>query len=292
MTTSTDFFADLERQLVTAAAERPARLRRARRRRAAVTVAAVLVAAGLIALAALAALPGSDRTAAPAHHGPSPAALRGIDVVVLDGSSRAGDARAVAGELSAAGASIVTVPDAPSMRHGSDEAATEVFFRPGHQADAITVAGTLQQEHESRYPPVVALPKQLRYVGSRAGIVVVAGSDHFMKPPYAVPAASPPPTNIRVAVLNATTTPGLARGVANRLQAAGFRIGTVTNAADQGRSATLVEYAPGQQAAALTTARAIDVPTNAVQPAAAGSRVIAGESADVVVEVGNDARAR
>jgi hypothetical protein len=96
------------------------------------------------------------------------------------------------------------------------------------------------------------------------------------------------PANIRTAVLNGTTTPGLARGVANRLQGAGFRIGTVTNAADQSRSATLVEFAPNQRRAALLVAKAIDVAADAVQPASAGSRAIAGESALVIVTVGAD----
>jgi hypothetical protein len=102
------------------------------------------------------------------------------------------------------------------------------------------------------------------------------------------PAATPKPGTYTVAVLNGTAVPGLARGVANRLQNTKFRIGNVTNAADQSRSATLVEYSPGHLAEAQAVAKAIDVGKDAVQGVDPGSRAIAGEQASVVVIVGAD----
>jgi hypothetical protein len=96
------------------------------------------------------------------------------------------------------------------------------------------------------------------------------------------------PSGITTGVLNGTTVPGLARGVANRLQNAGFKIGNVTNAADQSRSQTIVEYGPGRRREALLVAKAIDVGTDAVQALSAGSRSIAGSEAIVVVTVGSD----
>jgi hypothetical protein len=102
------------------------------------------------------------------------------------------------------------------------------------------------------------------------------------------PSATPKPGTYEVSVLNGTTVPGLARGVANRLQNTRFRIGTVTNAATQDRSATLVEFAPGHRAEADAVAKAIDVSSDSIQPLSAGSRTIAGSSATVVVTVGSD----
>jgi hypothetical protein len=104
----------------------------------------------------------------------------------------------------------------------------------------------------------------------------------------AQPAAAPKPGSYTVAVLNGTTVPGLARGVANRLQQTKYRIGNVTNAATQDRSATLVEFAPGHRAEADAVAKAIEVGSDAIQPLSAGSKTIAGDKATVVVTVGAD----
>jgi LytR cell envelope-related transcriptional attenuator len=104
----------------------------------------------------------------------------------------------------------------------------------------------------------------------------------------ATPAAAPAPGTYTVAVLNGTTVPGLARGVANRLQNTKFKIGNVTNAATQDRSATLVEFAAGHRAEADAVAKAIEVGKDSIQPLSAGSKTIAGDQATVVVTVGSD----
>jgi hypothetical protein len=104
----------------------------------------------------------------------------------------------------------------------------------------------------------------------------------------ATPAAAPAPGSYTVAVLNGTTVPGLARGVANRLQNTKFKIGNVTNAATQDRSATLVEFATGHRAEADAVAKAIEVGRDAIQPLSPGSKTIAGDQATVVVTVGSD----
>jgi hypothetical protein len=107
-------------------------------------------------------------------------------------------------------------------------------------------------------------------------------------PKSSKPAAAPKVGTYTVAVLNGTAVPGLARGVSNRLQNSKFKIGNVTNAADQSRSATLVEYSPGHLAEAQSVAKAIDVGKDAIQKLDPGSRAIAGEAASVVVIVGAD----
>jgi hypothetical protein len=104
----------------------------------------------------------------------------------------------------------------------------------------------------------------------------------------ATPTPAPAPGTYTVAVLNGTTVPGLARGVANRLQNTKFKIGNVTNAATQDRSATLVEFAAGHRAEADAVAKAIEVGKDAIQPLSPGSKTIAGDQATVVVTVGSD----
>jgi hypothetical protein len=94
--------------------------------------------------------------------------------------------------------------------------------------------------------------------------------------------------DVTVAVLNGTTVPGLARGAATKLQNAGFKIGTVTNAPDQARSATLVAYQPGHEAEARVVAKLIHVGTDAVKPIDQSTAVVAGQDAFVVVTVGAD----
>jgi hypothetical protein len=101
-------------------------------------------------------------------------------------------------------------------------------------------------------------------------------------------AAAMKPGTFTTAVLNGTTTPGLARGVANRLSNAKFKTGNVTNAADQGHSATLVQYAPAHKKEALEVAKAIDVKPDAVTALDPGARSLAGTDAIVVVTVGQD----
>jgi len=102
--------------------------------------------------------------------------------------------------------------------------------------------------------------------------------------------ASPavPRSQTRVAVLNGTTIPGLARGVGNKLQQDGWKLGNVTNATDQTRSATLVLYAPGHKAQALDVAKAIGLGSDVVGQVDSGNRLIAGDEAAVVVVVGAD----
>jgi hypothetical protein len=110
-------------------------------------------------------------------------------------------------------------------------------------------------------------------------------------------ATSAPPLSTRtrgvldrqtVAILNATRVPGLGRGVANRLQNAGIKIGNVTNAAGQTRATTYVTYVPGHQDAALRVAALLDLSPSVISPAAKADRVLAGDTATVVVLVGSD----
>jgi hypothetical protein len=89
-----------------------------------------------------------------------------------------------------------------------------------------------------------------------------------------------------VSVLNGTTTPGLAANISDQLQRGGFKRGSVTNAADQQRPETLVNYAPGFKRSADEIAQLLKLKT--VQPIDPGTQAIAGTNAQVVVTVGTD----
>jgi len=106
------------------------------------------------------------------------------------------------------------------------------------------------------------------------------------------PAAAPAHDRIRVAVLNGTTTQGLAQTVASSLVADGFVQGTVTNASDQGRSVTVVSYFGGHEREAQEVAKALNVPSDAVQPIDADTEAACAQGAtcnvDAVVTVGAD----
>jgi hypothetical protein len=80
----------------------------------------------------------------------------------------------------------------------------------------------------------------------------------------------------------------LARGAGSKVQNAGFKLGTVTNAPDQARSATVVAYAPGHQNEARVVARIVGVGTDAIKPIDQSTAVVAGQDAFVVVTVGAD----
>jgi hypothetical protein len=101
--------------------------------------------------------------------------------------------------------------------------------------------------------------------------------------------AAPARANTTVAVLNGTAVPGLASQVAVKLVHGGFKRGQVTNAADQQRTQTTVQYATGARQPADEVARILGV--GAVTPLDANTQAIAGPDAQIVVTVGSD-RAR
>jgi hypothetical protein len=93
------------------------------------------------------------------------------------------------------------------------------------------------------------------------------------------------PSSVTVAVLNGTTIAGLAALVGEEARAAGFTLGTVTNAAQTNQTTSEVQYRNGQKNAAAAVARRLDIrgtaPVNPLNAELAGSF-------DVVVLVGAD----
>jgi hypothetical protein len=102
------------------------------------------------------------------------------------------------------------------------------------------------------------------------------------RPTHRAPAVRP--ADVTVAVLNATTVPGLAASLRDRLTAAGFRGGPIDDFADH-LNASAVQYAPGHRGEAAAVGRELHVSRR--EPVAADARALAGE-APVVVIAGAD----
>lgn len=98
---------------------------------------------------------------------------------------------------------------------------------------------------------------------------------------------TPTPSSVSVAVLNGTSTPGLARTVANSLQRNGYHIATVTNAPAQHQTTT-VTYGSGGRSGARAIAQAIGVDPTTIAAEDAGTSSVAGPQTMVVVTVGAD----
>jgi hypothetical protein len=92
------------------------------------------------------------------------------------------------------------------------------------------------------------------------------------------------PGSVTFSVLNGTGVDGLAKQVADELEAAGYRRGNVTNASEQ-KAESVVLYAPGARADAQAVARELDI--SQIESADARSRSLAGDST-VILLVGAD----
>jgi LytR cell envelope-related transcriptional attenuator len=93
------------------------------------------------------------------------------------------------------------------------------------------------------------------------------------------------PGNVTVAVLNGTTVPGLAAMLRDQIAAAGFKKGTINVFSDQQLAESVVEYAPGHQAAAKAVSRRLGI--SQLEPVTSNSRALAG-AATVIVIAGAD----
>jgi len=89
-----------------------------------------------------------------------------------------------------------------------------------------------------------------------------------------------------IAVLNGTTQTGLARAVANTIQADGFSIVGVDTNADQSVPTTVVSYTGDNEPAALAVAKVMGIDRGSVQ--AADANTAGAASGDVIVIVGSD----
>jgi hypothetical protein len=89
------------------------------------------------------------------------------------------------------------------------------------------------------------------------------------------------PADVTVAVLNATSTTGLAARIGSQLEGEGFQTGNLTNAAERQRAESVVMFKPGRNAEARAVARRLDI--GSIEPIDAASQSLAGDAMVVVV---------
>lgn len=89
------------------------------------------------------------------------------------------------------------------------------------------------------------------------------------------------PGDVTVAVLNGTTVPGLAAALRDQLAAGGFKKGLIDVFSDQQLVESVVQYAPGHQAAAKAVGRRIGIRRSA--PLTAAGRALAGDATVIVI---------
>jgi LytR cell envelope-related transcriptional attenuator len=160
------------------------------------------------------------------------------------------------------------------------------------------ILGTAPEAPKKRNPLYIALAVAgVLILGAAAAIgvpAIVNGTKNSKPPKTSTTAhhttkrvAATPPDKITVAVLNGTSIPGLAAQIGDRVDADGFKLGTVSNASQsQGQLANSVAmYARGHERDAARVARQLGIRN--VRPVDSNSRQIAG-NATVVVVVGSD----
>ena len=84
-----------------------------------------------------------------------------------------------------------------------------------------------------------------------------------------------------MAVLNGTTVPGLAATLSDEVNAAGFKVGTITNFSDQQLAESVVQYAPGHQAEAEAVSRRLGIAQR--EPVNPSSQALAGDATVIVI---------
>jgi hypothetical protein len=89
------------------------------------------------------------------------------------------------------------------------------------------------------------------------------------------------PGNVTVAVLNATTVPGLAAALRDQIAAAGFKKGTIDVFPNQQLAESVVQYAPGHEAEAKAVGRRAGISHR--EPVTADSRALAGDATVIVI---------
>ena len=178
-----DFFDDLERQLVHATADREPRLRRARARRRRRVIAAVAVLLLVAIGAGVGVLDNSSDTGRPATTVPVPklppvvttpkAPISDFPVVVLNGTRQPGLAEEVARRLTAAGFTVQKVGNAPRRNRTK----TVVSIVTPDSADTARAIRRTLGLPGGRTGSVTFPPPELRpYLGRRTDILVVVGA--------------------------------------------------------------------------------------------------------------------
>jgi LCP family protein required for cell wall assembly len=200
-------------------------------------------------------------------------------------------------ELSAVSAAGPSVPSAPSV-----SSPASVAFAPARaptpRSAPAPVTYTKHRSSRFRAPSLRGLGWRglsvVLVIVVLAGVVgvgalLLGGSGHVSPSGSAGRRASSARTglpDVPVAVLNATSTPGAAGGLAQRLRAEGVRIAAIGNVAEAIRPGLSILYSPGARAQAARLARLLPAPAPAVAPIDGRARAAAGRTARVVAVIG------
>jgi hypothetical protein len=200
-------------------------------------------------------------------------------------------------------------PGAPPVPAAAGQ--TQARPAPGGRPPSATAIIPPGEQEEPWYRRLVANPRYLALL--IAGILIVGGGAAFgivqltkedSQPTQAgapsseqTPAdngdenATPPsdkkkqprinPADVKVAVLNGTTVPGLAARVGDKLENLGFQVPVVDNSGDQATAESIVMFADGHEREAIAVGRRLKIPQR--QPVSAAVQGLAGEATVVVV---------
>ncbi len=150
-------------------------------------------------------------------------------------------------------------------------------------------------------------PRQPKYIALLVGGIVVLGAaasfaaiqisgdgtqtestkKEKKKKSSAAKVSSVQPSQVTVAVLNGTSTPGLAATIGSSLKAVGFKVGNVTNASESSVVTTRVLYKKGNSAEAKAVAKQLKVPSRRIAKIDRANASLSG-GANVAVIVGTD----
>jgi hypothetical protein len=193
--------------------------------------------------------------------------------------------------LSVAGAGPSPARPSPSRLAPNGKSAAAALGRPAPARDAGGPRRSPERSVSLRYV-VLAVVGALIVIAAGTFAVGLVGGREEPAPPERTGAtgeapqqgAPGTPSSVTFSVLNGTGVDGVAKQVADELEAAGYRRGNVTNASEQ-KAESVVLYARTARADALAVAREIDV--SQTEPIDAPSQALAGD-ASVVVVVGAD----
>jgi LytR cell envelope-related transcriptional attenuator len=133
----------------------------------------------------------------------------------------------------------------------------------------------------SRYVAVALVGLLVVGGGSAYGVTQLIGGGESSGNEPKRNGAGVKPGNVTVAVLNATTVPGLAAMLSDQIGAAGFRKGTIDDYSDKQLAESVVQYAPGHRAEAKVVSRRLGI--SQLEPVAANSRALAKEATAIVI---------
>jgi polyisoprenyl-teichoic acid--peptidoglycan teichoic acid transferase len=124
-----------------------------------------------------------------------------------------------------------------------------------------------------------------------AGLLLVLLTGVFDNTPQPASSSQPPPLSasrvptVPVAVLNATSTPGAAAGLARQLRSQGVKIAAVGNLAASRRPGLWILYAPGARAQAARLARLLAARASTLAPIDRAARAAAGPATQIVAVI-------